>query len=304
MSQEQNEVIAEDAGLRIDLWLVRRAGMSRARAKKWCAEGWVRRNGRRCRKGDRVALGDAITFDREPTPSDFSARPDTSLDLEILFEDEHFVVINKPAGMASHPLEADEVGTAANGLVARYPEMASIGYRPREPGIVHRLDTDTSGCLLAARTAEAFEGLRDLLQGGRIDKRYQAIVDGVPTANSIIDHPIAHDRRDRRRMIACEDSFDADELDARNARSEVLSVDAHGDRSLVEVRAANARRHQVRVHLAAIGHPLLGDLLYDGPSIGERHALHANRLDFTHPITGKALSIVAPLPAEMRSLLS
>jgi 23S rRNA pseudouridine1911/1915/1917 synthase len=209
-----------------------------------------------------------------PGPVDFYAAPDPELSLDVLVENVGYVVVAKPAGVPSHPLKEGEVGTLAGALVARYPEMRDVGYSKREPGILHRLDNDTSGVMLAARDQATFDALRQQLQAGEIEKRYLARCQGIVPAPMIIDTPIANDPRDSRRVRACTDPREIKRLRAQPATTEVLTSTPAEHGSLIEVRANNARRHQIRAHLASIGHPLLGDPLYGGPSPG-RHLLHA-----------------------------
>ncbi|MEM1414393.1 MAG: RluA family pseudouridine synthase [Myxococcota bacterium] len=292
------EVGEVEAGMRVDVVLVARVrDMSRARAKALAASGALRVNGRRVAKGTRLQPGDVVTLERLPPPRDFPAARDPELTLDVRLEDPRFVVVHKPAGMPTHPLEPEERGTLAGALVARYPEMADVGHRPREPGLLHRLDTGTSGLVLAARDAEAFATLRDALLGGAIDKRYLALCVGIVRAPQRIDLPVAHDRGDRRRMVA------GDLEGARAATTEVLASEprtlallpAPGDASRVELRARAARRHQVRVHLATLGFPLVGDVLYGGPEVPEQvgHCLHASRLRFAHPATGAGVDVTS-----------
>jgi 23S rRNA pseudouridine1911/1915/1917 synthase len=164
----------------------------------------------------------------------------------------------------------------AGALVARYPEMRNVGYSKREPGILHRLDTDTSGVMLAARDQKTFDALRRQLQAGEIEKRYLARCQGTVPAPLVIQTPIANDPHDRRKVRACTDPREIKRLQAQAARTEVLRSTPAPQGSLVEVRANNARRHQIRAHLASIGHPLLGDPLYGGRTLERKgHLLHA-----------------------------
>ncbi|MGD8316262.1 MAG: RluA family pseudouridine synthase [Myxococcales bacterium] len=272
------EVEQADAGQRLDTTLARRVpGLSRGRARTLIESGAVRVDGRLVPKACVLKEGQRVSVDELPPPRDFHACPDPDLPLEVLLETEDFVVVDKPAGVPSHPLREGERGTVAGALVARYPEMRDVGYRRREPGIVHRLDTHTSGVMLAARNADAFRSLEGDLRAGRIEKRYLARCVGAVLAPRIIDTPIAGDPRDRRKVRACVDPREAKRLGAQRAQTEVLSSRSAAHGSLVEVRANRARRHQVRVHLASIGHPLLGDTLYGGPRLRspDRHLLHA-----------------------------
>jgi 23S rRNA pseudouridine1911/1915/1917 synthase len=278
MSAVELEIGEDDAGQRVDVVLARRVPeLSRARAKALIEEGGVRVGGRRVKKSYTVSAGDRVMLESLPRPADFYAAPDPDLALEVLVENESYVVVDKSAGVPSHPLKEGELGTLAGALVARYPEMRDVGYSKREPGILHRLDTDTSGVMLAARDQETFNRLRKQLQAGEIEKRYLARCQGIVAAPIVIETPIANDPHDRRKVRACTDPREIKRLRARPARTEVLtSIPApHG--SLVEVRANNARRHQIRAHLASIGHPLLGDPLYGGPSLETppHHLLHA-----------------------------
>lgn len=296
------EALREDAGTRLDVVLARRVpGLSRRRAQEMLENGTIRLNGRRARKGDRIASGDRITLAQAPVPSDFPALPDASVPIRVLHEDEQVAVIDKPAGVPSHPLRPDEIGTAASFVVARWPETCFVGYRAREPGIVHRLDTGTSGVLIVAREAASFEALREDLEADRIDKRYVAFVDGASALREgeVIDVPLANDPRDPRRVVAIELAGDA-----RPARTEIVSITRHPRALEVELRAPHAFRHQVRAHLAHVGAPLLGDTLYGGPFVPglSRHALHASSVSFSHPATRRTLRIASSLPEELVAL--
>ncbi|MCA9530320.1 MAG: RluA family pseudouridine synthase [Myxococcales bacterium] len=303
---ETLDVGVEGAGARVDRWLAERLpALSRARAKRLAEEGLVRVNGRRVRKSHRLEAGDVVVLEVALDALDARAVPDPDLPLSVLLEDADLVVVDKAAGVPSHPLRAGERGTVANALLARYPEMAGVGYSDREPGLVHRLDVDTSGALLAARGAEAFERLRAALRAGRVDKRYVALVEGVVVAPRVVDVPIANRPGDQGRVRVCEDARDAERLHARAAMTEVLATTQVGAGSLVEVRAHTATRHQVRAHLAALGHPLVGDVAYGGPVLPglARHFLHASVIAFEHPRTGAAIEVRAPMPAELAAAL-
>ncbi|MFW5926071.1 MAG: RluA family pseudouridine synthase [Myxococcota bacterium] len=295
-----------DVGQRLDVVLVRRVGdMSRAKARRLIAQGAVRINGRRVRKGQPVQPGDRIGVDAVPPPADFPAAPDPDLPLRVAHEDARVVVVDKDPGVPSHPLRPEELGTVAGALVARYPEMAGVGYGLREPGLVHRLDTGTSGLLVAARDTEAFEHLRGALRAGRFDKRYQALCAGRLGAPRLVDHPIASTRKDPRRVVVCREPGEASRLRARPAETEVLEAEPAGPMTWLTVRARTARRHQVRAHLAALGHPLVGDAIYGGPPLEGlgRHFLHAGHLAFPHPDGGE-VQVTAPLPPDLQRALA
>jgi len=275
------EVGEDDAGDRLDVFLARRSsGLSRSRAKRMIEEGSVLVDGRRIRKSYVVAPGDRITLESFAPRVDFHARPDPDLPIEIVRETDSYVLVEKPAGVPSHPLEERELGTLAGALVARYPEMRGVGYSNREPGLLHRLDTHTSGLMLAARHRKAFDALRQQLRSGEIEKRYLARCLGMVDAPLVIETAIATDPRDRRKVRACTDPREIKRLRAQAARTEVLSSVPAAMGCLIELRANNARRHQIRVHLASIGHPLLGDALYGGPALEEpaHHLLHASAI--------------------------
>lgn len=293
------EVQADEEGLRLDVVLVRRVpAMSRKKARDMVEGGEVRLNDRPTRKGGRVVKGDRVTLSRAPSKSEFAARPDASMELHVVHEDEHVVIVDKPAGVPSHPLREDELGTVASALVARYPEMALVGYAAREPGILHRLDTDTSGLMIAARDEETFQRLRTELRAMRIDKRYRALVEGE-IAPRLIDGPISPVPGDARRVRV------GDHEGARPARTEIVSVRPVGRFSEIEICARAATRHQIRVHLASIGKPLAGDVLYGGPVLPglTRHFLHASEIRLVHPITGARQLWRSALPRELEDAI-
>ncbi len=301
------DVREEEAGSRLDVLLVRRVeGMSRAKARRMIEEGSVRVNGRRARKGARLASGDRVELAEMPAPTDFPALAAPELPLVVRYEDAHLVLADKPAGLPAHPLRPDERETLAGALLARYPEMATVGYALREPGLLHRLDNDTSGLMIAARSQRAFEALRALLVGGALDKRYLALVQGASIPLGIIDAPIAAHPSDPRRVHACLDPLDRRRAKARPARTEIVEVTPVGERfALLEVRASHAVRHQIRAHLAALGHPLVGDWLYGGTSIEgfDRHFLHASRIALDHPLEPRRVDVASPLPEVLAAVV-
>ena len=229
--------------------------------------------------------------DEDPRPV-----PQPELPLRVLHLDPQLVAVNKPAGMPSHPLEPGERGTVVNALVARHPECADASADPREGGLVHRLDTLTSGVLLAARTAEAWRALRDAFSGRQVDKRYLAVVTGPVADEGEIDLPLRH------RGDHVEPALSGG---GREALTDFRVLSRAGDVSLLEVRIHTGVLHQIRAHLAAIGAPVLGDTDYGGRSLPDlrRFFLHAARLGLTHPATGSRLELAAPLPEELRHVL-
>lgn len=305
-------VEASEEGARLDAFLVARApDMSRKKARDVIAAGQVRINGRRRKKGDRVQAGDQVTMAALPEPSDFSPAPSAE-PIEILHEDASFVVANKPRGLPTHPLRPAETDTFAQRLLHVYPEMAGVGYAAREPGVLHRLDVDTSGVLVAARSAEAFDTLRADLRAGRWKKRYQALCVGLPRPETIRS-AMSPDPQERRRMVALLPDQAGDRRVQETTIDEVRDVGVltsdQGDvfeASLVTLSAPSATRHQVRVHLAYLGHPLVGDVLYRGPVLAEGqpagHWLHASEVELPHPTGGPRLRVQAGLPGNMLAL--
>ena len=288
-------VAAGDAGRLDRLLAARFPGVGRRRWAELFAAGWVAVNGARARKGDRVAAGDLVTVRAAPPAgSSLAPVPQPELPLELLHVDPRLVVVDKPAGQASHPLRAGETGTLASALVARFPECAAVGRDPREGGLCHRLDRGTSGALVAARDLEAYQAVRRAFAAGQVDKTYLALVAGA-ARDGELDAPLV--QRGRRSVLAR--AGDPTALPAITAWR--LLASASGV-SLLEVVARTGRMHQVRAHLAAAGHPLVGDPLYGGPSaLGEQAIehpfLHARSIAMPHP-DGARLAVDAPLPAQ------
>lgn len=301
-----HEWTAEEAGRRLDVFLVDRVEhMTRAKARALIENGEVRINGRRAKKGVMLAAGDVVTIEALPAPTDFEPKPNAELPLTVLYEDASIVIVDKPAGVPTHPLRPEEDATIVSALVARYPEMLGVGYRKREPGILHRLDTDTSGTLLCARDAATFEALRIALREGRIQKTYAALVEGAVSAPRELHGALAPDPRDARKVRLLDDPNTL-EPGARPAWTKLESAERMGAFSLVQVLAPRAGRHQVRAHLAHEGAPLAGDLLYGGPAVPglTRHFLHAATLEFDHPMTGKRVRAESKLPAELEAVVA
>lgn len=295
MNRAQIVAGAAASGQRLDRFLCTELPLaSRAGVRQLIEAGLVRVNGRRAVAGQRLAAGDTVAVAELPSAE---AVPDADMPLVVCYEDAWIVAADKPAGVPAHPLRPGERGTLASALLARYPEMRGVGYSAREPGIVHRLDTDTSGLTLAARDAETFGLLRAQLERGEIDKRYFALCAGHPTPGMHEAWLLARGRKVSVRM----QPFEA----ARLIRTELLTAETFGAHCLVEVRVASARRHQIRAHLAALGHPIVADSLYGGPeAVGlARHFLHASELRLSHPRGGQPLRIVAELPPELRAAL-
>lgn len=272
-------------------------GLSRRVVRSLIAEGAVRVDGHRATKGARVAAGAVVTLPDLPA----ALAPEPDLAVPVVYQDAYLVVLDKPGGMPAHALDPRQRGTAAASLVARYPETAQVG-DPLAPGLVHRLDTGTSGLLLAARTPEVHATLRAALRARAVEKRYLALVARHPrSATWRADVALAHDPRDRRRMVPARAG-----LRAWQAATALRVVRAAGPHALVEATIRTGVTHQVRAHLALAGHPVLGDELYGGPPVDlppGRHALHAVGLGLPHPATGKPFQVSTPLPPDFGQLL-
>jgi 23S rRNA pseudouridine1911/1915/1917 synthase len=302
--------------VRLDRFLADRLpAVSRRDVARWIAGGLVRVDGRAARKGELLRGGEEVRVAPAAPRAAWRARPDATAPLAVLFEDEHLVAIDKPAGVPCHPLRPDESGTIANALAARFPETSAIG-PPLEAGLVHRLDTETSGVLIAARSAGAYAALRRAWGSPRVEKIYLAIVAGIAPASGTIEAPIAAHPRSARRVIAAPGG--ETRRGARPARTDYERIAARepsageSARSLLRVRLWHGRRHQIRAHLASIGHPIEGDALYaprgsrDEASPAAppaRLALHAHQTRFRHPITGGELAIESPLPEALARLM-
>jgi 23S rRNA pseudouridine1911/1915/1917 synthase len=299
-----HRVPADASPTRLDRYLADALGVSRAKVMEAFAKGEVRVDGRRARKADKVVPGSQVTAALSAGPTPPVAQPE--LPLQVLLEDPAFLVLGKPAGVPTHPLEEGERGTLANALAARFPECTAASDDPRECGFAHRLDVETSGVIAAARTAPAWRALRDLFGARKVDKRYLALVGGAPGEGGEIDLPIAHHPRNPRRMLACPSEEDAERLKARPALTTYRVIERLGDFSLVEVRIPTGVMHQIRVHLAAVGAPVAGDDLYGGPAFPglTRQFLHARRLELPHPLSGLPVVAEAPLPPELDGLLT
>ena len=289
------EVPPGAAGMRVDVWLAGALELPRTRVKELLERGAVRIGGRPPRKGDRTVAGAQVEVTLES--EDPRPVPQPELPLHLLHLDEQLLAVDKPAGMPSHPLEPGERGTVVNALVARHPECADASADPREGGLVHRLDTLTSGVLLAARTHEAWRVVREAFAGRRVDKRYLAVVTGPVADNGEIDLPLRH------RGDHVEPSLSGA---GREALSEFRVLARSADAALLEVRIHTGVLHQIRAHLAAIGAPVLGDTTYGGRPLPEldRFFLHAARLGLAHPGTGQPVQLSSPLPPELRTVLA
>ena len=295
---DERSVPADALVERLDKAVAKLFSVSRGRAMEWIAEGRVRIDGRRAPKGAPVQPGARICVERPPPDQ---PAPEPLLPIRIVHADAHLIVADKPAGMPSHPLKPGERGTAANALVGRFPELAQVGPAAREGGLVHRLDADTSGLLLAARTEAAHAMLRAQFTARSVEKGYLALAQGEIHAGGEIALPLAHDGP---RMTAISDPEYAEAHGARPAVTRFTPVERRGGFTLLEIEIPTGVMHQIRAHLAFIGHPLAGDALYGGPDLPglSRHFLHASRLAFAHP-DGSRVRYESELPPDLVSPL-
>ena len=293
-------ITVEEAG-RVDKVVAREfPAAGRRRLAEMFDEGSVKivrgERARRARKGDRVEPGDIIELAHAPVTGDaLRPAPDAAAaeQLAVLLERPEVVVVAKPAGMPSQPLRAGELGTAASGIAARWPECASIGDERRDGGLVHRLDIGTSGALIAARTPEAYRALRDAFGAGLVEKVYLAIVEGRPVSRDC-DAPLA--QHGRRAVVDHTDGL---------AAYTAFTVERATDRyALVRCLAQTGRTHQVRAHLAHVGAPIAGDTLYGGSALADLPGffLHAARISF--PLAGTRIVVEAPMPPPFEAALA
>jgi 23S rRNA pseudouridine1911/1915/1917 synthase len=298
-------VPALSAPTRLDVFLATSgAARTRSQAKSWIDAGNVRVDGKARKAGFALVGGEAIEV---RPPSEAPSRPEPEdLPLDILYEDDDLVAVNKPAGMVVHPAPGAWRGTVVNALLHR--RLVARDLSGGRPGIVHRLDKETSGVLLVARTPRAQEALASAFHDRRVEKLYLAIVLGVPRIQAgSLEWTIGRHPHERRRMSIRSRS-------PRSARTRYALLEPFGTLSLLRLEPETGRTHQIRVHLAAMGHPVLADPLYGtrkgralparGPGRSfPRQALHAAEIRFPHPVTSAIVRLEAPLPHDMRALL-
>jgi 23S rRNA pseudouridine1911/1915/1917 synthase len=311
-----DQVVEPDAaGARLDRWLAGRlTELSRVRVQSLIAEGRVRVNGQTVKAAHRVQPGERVEA-VIPPPAREGLLPE-DVPLRIVHEDEHVLVVDKPAGMVTHPGAGRIDGTLAAAALAHVPTMAGVG-SARRPGVVHRLDKGTSGLIVLARTQTAYDSLTAQLARRTVSRRYLALAQGAPRrAEGVIDAPIGRDPRSRVRMAIVPEGR------GKRAVTHYRVLERFGTGpgavTLIECRLETGRTHQIRVHLASLGHPLLGDATYRGrraapggdPALTalvdalDGVALHAVGLAFTHPVTGAPMAFACPLPDRIERILS
>ncbi len=292
----------DQSAARLDQWLAQALPqLSRSQLQKLIRQGQILVAGQSVRPSSAVQTGEVITVYLPAVEPD-APQPETT-PLAVVYEDDDLVVINKPAGMVVHPAHGHASGTLVNALLARYPDLASLSLSDGEatdrPGIVHRLDRDTSGLIMVARTPQALRRLQQQFKARTVEKTYLALVFGRPEApEGIIEVPLGRDPRFRQKM--------APRADGKPARTHYRVLEDFEPYSLLEVGLETGRTHQIRVHLAWLKCPVVGDTVYGRKKnvLGlKRQFLHAWRLRFRHPRTGETIELEAPLDAHLQAVL-
>ena len=291
----------EHQGVRADAALAELLDVSRSTAAGWCAEGWLTRGGRPLAKSDRLHAGDSVAADVPEQPDPLAVVVEPVDDLRILGDDEHFVVIDKPVGVAAHPSPGWVGPTVVGALAAAGYRISTSGAGERQ-GIVHRLDVGTSGVMVVAKTEHAYTLLKQAFRDRTVEKEYHALVQGLPDPlEGTIDAPIGrHPGHDWRFAVVDE---------GRNSVTHYKVLEAFGRASLVEVHLETGRTHQIRVHFSALRHPCAGDLTYGAdPRLAAelgltRQWLHARKLGFIHPGTGEWVEYTSDYPQDLQYAL-
>lgn len=303
--QQQVEASVEQAGMRVDQAAAELfSGLSRSRLQEWIKSGELTVNGQKVKPKERLfgtetlALNAVVEIQVEDTPE--------AIQLDVIYADEHVVVINKPAGLVVHPAAGHHQGTLLNGLLHQFPQLANL---PRA-GIVHRLDKDTTGLMVIAASLVAHAGLVEQFQARSAERFYTAVVYGVMTGGGCVDAPIDRHPQDRKRQAVASTG--------KEAITHYRVQERFRGHTLVQAQLETGRTHQIRVHMSHIRYPLVGDNVYGGrlrlpagASIElrealqgfKRQALHAQRLGFLHPVTQEFMEFEAPLPEDMRHLI-
>ena len=301
-------VAADQQGTRLDQF-VRRClpHLSLRQTRAAIDEGAFRINGRLGKKGDRLRAGDIVELRGAPQWLAAAPLPGAGLDVVVRYEDESVLVLDKPAGIATHGFSGRETKSLANFLAARYPSLRGVGQSRWQPGLVNRLDRGTSGLVLAARNQAAFDNLRSQFRQGLVKKKYWALVWGQTPGRDALGLPLARDSRDRRKMRG------ASALRGRAAKAKVWPALTRFRRvghaqefSLLEVEIETGVTHQIRIHLQAAGHPIVGDPLYGrepNPLGLTRQFLHAFFLGFRHPGDGRDIVVESPLPVDLQGVV-
>lgn len=287
-------------GERVDRALALLVGCTRAEAQALVATGDVHVNGASVAKSRRLVADDIVTLLGEP-PRKGTPAAEPEVAVPVRYADEHLYVIAKPAGLVVHPAGGHPTGTLVNGLLALDPAIAEVG-DPARPGIVHRLDRDTSGLMLVARTQAAYEELVDMMAAHTVRRRYIALAWGhFDVPRGVIDAPVGRSAHRKTRMAV--------RAGGRSARTfyEVTAIWSDPEVSLLALELETGRTHQIRVHLSAVGHPVVGDATYGGRRQSlplARPFLHSAAVEFVHPLTGEVVALEEPLPEELTDALA
>jgi len=294
---------ADEAGIRLDRYLTNAlSGISRTSIQQLIEDEKVLVNGHASKSGYSLRFGDEVQIKSLNMHGKITNIMPQSLPLDVIYEDKDLLIVNKAAGMVVHPAPGHYDDTLVNALVARYPEIMREDSEQR-PGIIHRLDKDTSGLIIIARNAYAHAALVNQMKQHEIVKRYLALVEGIVALDQgSIDAPIGRNPRRRQQMAVTT-------VKSREARTHFRVVERFNRHTLLLLELETGRTHQIRVHLKAIGHPIVGDPVYGSGSINrglalKRQFLHAYQLKFTHPITGNVVNFEAQLPEDLQSLLN
>ncbi|MCB0207907.1 MAG: RluA family pseudouridine synthase [Anaerolineae bacterium] len=302
-AERQIHVQADRSAPRLDHYLAQEfPELSRSQLKKLIQDHKVLVANRPVKPNSAVQPGDLITI-QFPAEKPDSPIPE-DIPLDIVFEDADLIVVNKPAGLVVHPAQGHDSGTLVNALLARYPDLIEMTSQNADstnrPGIVHRLDQDTSGLIVIARTSEALRSLQKQFKARTVEKIYLALVFGHPEAlEGVIDVPLGRDSRHRQKF--------APRSDGKPARTRFRVLEVFDEYSLLEIGLETGRTHQIRVHLAWLGCPVVGDTVYGRRRnrLGlKRHFLHAWRLSFQHPRTDEPLQFEAPLDEDLQEILA
>ena len=294
-------VSPHNEGERVDRVIAFFSGLSRSKVSDLISKRLILRNGIPIKKGSEIVhLNDEISMPNLVGEAVEEIASDESIDFEVIFEDDSVIVVSKPSGLIVHPGSGIANGTLVNGLAAQFPDLREIG-DPTRLGLVHRLDKGTSGLLIVARTPEALDNLKFQMQERHVHRQYFAIVAGHLESNKgVVDAPLGRDPRNPlKRAVINSGKYARTHYEIDQKYESPFKV------SMLNCRLETGRTHQIRVHLAAIGHPVLGDELYGGRTSfnsENRLALHAQMLTFLHPITSNLMHFESPLPAELTSM--
>lgn len=300
-----------DVGQRLDQVLARRyPEFSRAYVQKQIAAEQILLNGRAARKGDVLKSGDCVEIVELLEKRERRPASNPNLIIPIVYEDEWIAVVNKPAGIPTHPVRDDETGTVVNWWAAKNPDLYNDALEPMRAGVVHRLDTGTSGLMILGRNQTVVDAMQGEFRARRVHKEYLALVYGSPPDKGAIDFPIAHDPKSKRRMMALRDRSQMERFRAREARTEFEVEKRFKEVTLVRVHTKTGRMHQVRVHMTALAFPLVGDRIYKRGNMADlklelsHHFLHACRLKFHHPFQNAPKAFESDLPLELQNVLA